>query len=163
MLGKLLRAEESLRLVFFAASNYQYRADKNPLANATQGVIQTGLPVAIATPLAKLASVNDYLADCAADKPLTTRQVKKIKRMFEGEGTFIYFPPKVRFHSDDIFGAFDCIIYYKSEIHLIQITTLSNISHRRKKIEKIFNHDFPKNSFIYAYNEKHDTWKIHCF
>ncbi len=51
-------------------------------AENTKGVTCGEMMVAIADPMAKLASVNDYLADGKADKPLTRRQIKKIKRLF---------------------------------------------------------------------------------
>jgi hypothetical protein len=48
-----------------------------------------------------------------------------------------WYAPKVKFHETDIFGVFDLICWEKSSKNLkfIQLTTLSNLSARRKKIK----------------------------
>jgi len=51
-----------------------------------------------------------------------------------------WYPAKVKFKQNDIFGIFDLICCQKktAKIKFIQLTTLSNLSARKKKIKNFF-------------------------
>ena len=75
----------------------------------------------------------------------------------------IWFPAKIKYYENDIFGCFDCIWYVDGRIILIQVTTLTNLSHRRKKILNHFPRGtggIPKDSYIYAWNDKLQYFKV---
>lgn len=61
---------------------------------------------------------------------------KKAIQILEGDNWIYWYPPKVKFKQNDIFGAFDMVCCKKRKGHLkfIQLTTISNLSTRRKKI-----------------------------
>ena len=64
-------------------------------------------------------------------------QIRKLAiKEIEKKGGIIWFPPKVKWRKEgDIFSCFDLIVIYPpSEIVFIQLTTLSNIRAREKKI-----------------------------
>lgn len=77
-----------------------------------------------------------------------------------------WYAPKVKFHETDIFGVFDLICWEKSSKNLkfIQLTTLPNLSARRKKVQGFFK----KNRItakiagveIWAWNNRQKTFKI---
>ena len=77
-----------------------------------------------------------------------------------------WYAPKVKFHETDIFGVFDLICWEKSSKNLkfIQLTTVSNLSARRKKIQGFFK----KNGIIsksakveiWAWNNRQKNFKI---
>ncbi len=85
-----------------------------------------------------------------------------------GKYGLLWFPPKVRFYECDIFGVYDCLFFSADEVYFIQLTTLTNLSHRRKKIVSKFNQPYgdfiltkpPRNSQIYAWDEKNNNFKI---
>jgi len=63
---------------------------------------------------------------------------KKAIKILEQEGYAYWWPKKVKYHETDIFGVFDIIAVKKGKdffCDLIQITTLSNISARVKKVK----------------------------
>jgi hypothetical protein len=53
------------------------------------------------------------------------------------DGWHCWFAPKAKFRESDIFGIADLICSKSAGIKLIQLTTLSNVSARRKKIGKV--------------------------
>jgi hypothetical protein len=64
----------------------------------------------------------------------------------------------------DIFNCFDVIIAfhdYRAPFY-IQITSLSNLSHRRRKIENFFNTTQAKiaNCYVFAWNDRKQVFKI---
>lgn len=81
-----------------------------------------------------------------------------------------WWPAKVKFKQNDIFGAFDIICCKKNagNIKLIQLTTVSNLSARRKKIQAFFKENrinptksvFGAEVEIWAWNEKNKIFKI---
>ncbi|MFH1180845.1 MAG: hypothetical protein V1705_00355 [bacterium] len=80
-----------------------------------------------------------------------------------------WYPPKVRFKQNDIFGVFDMVCCKKTTggLKFIQLTTVSNLSARRKKIQKFFkeNKIAPKAAFsaeveIWAWSKKKKDFKI---
>jgi hypothetical protein len=62
---------------------------------------------------------------------------KKAIEILEKQNWLTWRAPKVRFSQTDIFGVFDMVCWQKktSRLKFIQLTTLSNLSARRKKIQ----------------------------
>lgn len=94
---------------------------------------------------------------------------KKATRILEKENWIYWYPPKVRFRQNDIFGAFDMVCCKKAKGHLkfIQLTTVSNLSARRKKIANFLkeNKITPRTPFgaaveIWAWNGRHKNFKV---
>jgi len=77
-----------------------------------------------------------------------------------------WYAPKVKFHETDIFGVFDLICWEKSSKNLkfIQLTTLPNLSARRKKIQGFFKKNrITKRGVeveIWAWNNRQKNFKI---
>lgn len=61
---------------------------------------------------------------------------KKAVKDLEGNGWIVWYPPKVRFKQTDIFGIIDLLALKGRRQKNIQITTVSNLSSRRKKINE---------------------------
>jgi hypothetical protein len=59
---------------------------------------------------------------------------KKLLRLLEKEGWVCWAPPKVKFQQSDIFGIIDVLALRGNQRKNIQLTTLPNVSARRKKI-----------------------------
>lgn len=81
-----------------------------------------------------------------------------------GEGNFVSWrAPAFRELRWDIFGVFDLIVAIKDEPPIfIQATTVTNLSHRRKKIKEFFaqHQVFLNRCYIYAWNDRLDEFKI---
>jgi hypothetical protein len=62
---------------------------------------------------------------------------KKAVRILEKQKWLIWWPSRAIFKQNDIFGIFDLICFKKKvgNLKFIQLTTLSNLSTRRKKIK----------------------------
>lgn len=72
---------------------------------------------------------------------MTENDLKIIaKKEIERRGWIAWWPPKVKFYERDIFGCFDFVVLTDSLSSpvFVQMTTLSNLSHRREKIIKFF-------------------------
>lgn len=63
---------------------------------------------------------------------------KKALQILEEKKWIYWYPKKVKFQETDIFGIADLICCQKNKIRLIQLTTLSNISYKRRKIIAFF-------------------------
>lgn len=95
---------------------------------------------------------------------------KKALAILEKNGFIYWSPAKVRFKQNDIFGVFDLVCCKKGagNLKFIQLTTVSNLSTRRKKIEAFFKKNRinrPKIAFgaeveIWAWAEKHKKFKV---
>lgn len=94
---------------------------------------------------------------------------KKAIQILESERWIYWYPPKVKFKQNDIFGAFDMVCCKKKigTIKFIQLTTVSNLSARRKKIQNFLkeNRVAAQKSFaagveIWAWNKRHKKFKI---
>jgi hypothetical protein len=86
---------------------------------------------------------------------------KKALEILKKEGWVCWWPAKVKFRESDIFGAFDLIISRKNKIKFIQLTTTSNLSTRRKKVEKFLKINKLKiPSEIWGYSQKSKGFKI---
>lgn len=62
---------------------------------------------------------------------------KKAIRILTEENWIYWYPSKVKYKQNDIFGVFDLICWQKktTNIKFVQLTTLPNLSARKKKIK----------------------------
>ncbi|PIR06016.1 hypothetical protein COV54_03500, partial [Candidatus Jorgensenbacteria bacterium CG11_big_fil_rev_8_21_14_0_20_38_23] len=75
------------------------------------------------------------------------KAVEKLKK----KNWIIWYPAKIKFKQNDIFGVFDLICWKKktSKIKFIQLTTKANLSTREKKIQKFLKKNgVPKRNFL---------------
>ncbi len=93
---------------------------------------------------------------------------KVVKILTDARWTYWY-PPKVKYKQNDIFGTFDIICCEKvtGNLKFIQVTTLSNLSTRRKKIQNFFRKNKINSEIIlnfgveiWAWNKRNKTFKI---
>ena len=85
---------------------------------------------------------------------------KKAIEILEGQGFVCWFAPKVKFKKTDIFGIVDLMALRGRQKKNIQITTLPNVSARRKKISAFLKKhqvEFPVE--IWAWDKKRKTFK----
>lgn len=61
---------------------------------------------------------------------------KKAVQILENTGWVVWYPSKVRYKQNDIFGIIDLLAIKRRRMKKIQLTTLPNISTKRKKIRK---------------------------
>jgi len=59
---------------------------------------------------------------------------KKAIQILEERGWICWYPSKVRYQQTDVFGIIDILALRKKEKKNIQLTTLPNVSAKRKKI-----------------------------
>ena len=87
---------------------------------------------------------------------------KKAIEVLEKDGYRVWYPPRVKWIKEgDIFGVFDLICCRKSSIKFIQLTSLSNIRAREKKILAFLKPNKIKlNSEVWGYNQKKRKFKI---
>jgi hypothetical protein len=89
---------------------------------------------------------------------------KKFVEKFIDKDKVFWKAPCYQKLSWDIFGIFDIIVIdkYSHEILFAQLTTLTNLSHRRKKIQDFFTQQefVIPNSYIFAYDPETGSWKI---
>lgn len=94
---------------------------------------------------------------------------KKAIQKLDKEGQIIWFSPKVKYKQTDIFGVFDLICWKKKKgsLKFIQLTTLSNLSTRRKKIQKFLKKHKINSKIrggikveIWAWSQQKKTFKI---
>jgi hypothetical protein len=95
---------------------------------------------------------------------------KKAVDILSKEKWMVWWPAKVKFKQNDIFGAFDIVCCKKGAgtLKFIQLTTAPNLSARRKKIQAFLKRNGingPKIVFgaeveIWAWAEKHKKFKI---
>jgi len=86
---------------------------------------------------------------------------KKAIELLTAKGWVCWFPKKVMFQETDIFGVFDLICARGSKIKLIQLTTLPNLSTRRRKIRRFLKeHSLKLKCEIWAYSKKTRRFKI---
>lgn len=81
----------------------------------------------------------------------------------ENFGFTVWFPPHIKYFQNDIFGVFDLIaIKEQGIINFIQITTLPNLSARRKKILTFFSQTgfIYHRVYIWAWDNKINDFKI---
>ena len=86
---------------------------------------------------------------------------KKATQLLKNEGWVVWFPKKVKFWETDIFGVYDILAVRKNKLRFIQITTLPNLSARRKKIQNfLIPNEVNIPSEIWAYDKKKKKFKI---
>ena len=61
---------------------------------------------------------------------------KKAIQMLKDKGWIVWFAPKVKYQQTDVFGIIDLLAIKGKRMKKIQLTTLANISTRRRKIQK---------------------------
>ncbi len=59
---------------------------------------------------------------------------KKAVRVLEETGWVVWYPPKIKFKQTDVFGVIDVLALKGRQKKYIQLTTLPNVSAKRKKI-----------------------------
>lgn len=94
---------------------------------------------------------------------------KRAVKILTDEKWIHWYPPKVKFKQNDIFGVFDMVCCRKTtgNLKFIQLTTVSNLSTRRKKIESFLKKSKIKSkaSFgatmeIWAWSKRQKKFKI---
>lgn len=86
---------------------------------------------------------------------------KKVYAAMEKEGYIGWSPAKVKYRETDIFGIYDGVFIKDSHIRWLQWTSRSNISARRKKIQKFFDdNDVFIPCEIWGWNDKKKEFKI---
>lgn len=98
---------------------------------------------------------------------MTERQIKqKFREVCKQNNWLVFFPPKTRWCSKDIFLIGDGITVSEKGLWLVQITSLSNLAARRNKILEIKKNTPILNYCpikIYAYDKKNKEWKVEKF
>ena len=92
--------------------------------------------------------------------PKETLIRKKVVEILEKKGWLVWYPAKVKFKQNDVFGIIDLLALKGKRKKNIQLTTLPNISARRKKIlnfKKKFNVEISVE--IWAWNGKKKQFK----
>ena len=69
-------------------------------------------------------------------KEIETR--KKAIQELTSRGWLTWYPAKVRFKQNDIFGIIDLLALKRRKMRYIQLTTLPNLARQRKKILDLF-------------------------
>jgi len=89
---------------------------------------------------------------------------KKAIKILEEEGYVVWYPPKVKWRKEvDVFGIFDLIAAHRHIVRFIQLTTLPNLSARRKKIKRWLEKNKIKWCWepeVWAYDKKKKRFKI---
>ncbi|MFH1509594.1 MAG: hypothetical protein ABID67_00375 [Candidatus Nealsonbacteria bacterium] len=92
---------------------------------------------------------------------------KKAVEILEKTGFVYWYPAKVKFKQNDIFGVFDLVCWKKktTEIKFLQLTTYPNISSRRKKIRGFIDENkIPRKVTvdieIWGWNQKKKEFKV---
>jgi len=63
---------------------------------------------------------------------------KKAIQELTSKGWVTWYPSKVRYKQNDIFGIIDLLALKKKKMRYIQLTTLPNVARQRKKILNFF-------------------------
>jgi len=63
---------------------------------------------------------------------------KKAIQELTNRGWLTWYPAKVRFKQNDIFGIIDLLALKRGKMRYIQLTTSSNVARQRKKILDLF-------------------------
>ena len=92
-------------------------------------------------------------------KEIETR--KKAIQELTGKGWIMWYPAKVRYKQNDIFGIIDLLALRKRKIRYIQLTTLPNIARQRKKILSFFKKKRVKLTVeIWAFSKREKKFRI---
>lgn len=86
---------------------------------------------------------------------------KKAIEILSQEGWITWHPSRARYKQNDIFGIIDLLAVKKNKLKKIQLTTLSNISDRRKKIINFLKKNKVQMTVeIWAWSKKKKQFKI---
>lgn len=88
---------------------------------------------------------------------------KEFKKIAKHNKWICWYPVRVRYHQCDIFTIADTICFTAEGIKLIQLTTTSNLSARRKKIKKFLKKilfDIDCLIEVWAYDSQKHIFKI---
>lgn len=86
---------------------------------------------------------------------------KKAVKELTKKGWVVWYPAKVRFKQNDIFGIIDLQALKGSKLRHIQLTTMPNIARCRRKILNFFNKKRVKLPVeIWAWQKKQKKFKI---
>jgi len=86
---------------------------------------------------------------------------KKAIKKLTAKNWLCWFPPKTRYHHTDILKIGDLVCAKGRQIKFIQLTTVSNLSTRKKKIEKFLAENKLKTpTELWAYSKKNKEFKI---
>ncbi len=77
-------------------------------------------------------------------------------------GWCAWYPPHVMRYQRDIFGVFDIAAARGNKVIFIQLTTVSNISKRIRKVRAFYENNKLKLNcgYVYAYNAIKDAWRV---
>jgi hypothetical protein len=85
---------------------------------------------------------------------------KKVLQILKKDGWVCWAPPKVKFQQSDVFGIIDVLALRGNQRKNIQLTTLPNVSARRKKITAFLTtHQVVLPVEIWAWHPKKRTFK----
>lgn len=70
----------------------------------------------------------------AKEREIRKKAIEKLTK----SGWLTWYPAKVRYKQNDIFGIIDLLALKRNKIRYIQLTTLPNIARQRKKILNFF-------------------------
>ena len=92
---------------------------------------------------------------------------KKAIDILGKEGFVYWYPAKVRYKQNDIFGIFDLVCWRKktTKIKFLQLTTLPNFSTRKKKIKRFLeknklSQQKPVEIEVWGWNSRKKEFKI---
>lgn len=86
----------------------------------------------------------------------------KVTTALGHKGFYCWYAPRVKYHSTDVFEVFDVLaVKPDGNIWWIQLTTTSNVSARRKKIQKFLEESGAKiDWYITAWDNKNKVIKV---
>lgn len=93
--------------------------------------------------------------------PKESKIRKMAVELLEKKGWICWSPSKVKFQQNDVFGIIDLLAIKGSRWKKIQLTTMPNVSTRRKKIKKFLEKNNLKMLVeIWAWSNKNKEFKI---
>jgi hypothetical protein len=85
---------------------------------------------------------------------------KKAIEILNKDGWITWHPARARFKQNDVFGIIDLLAAKKKNLKKIQLTTLTNISTRRKKIASFLKqNDLQMTIEIWAWSQKEKKFR----
>lgn len=93
--------------------------------------------------------------------PKESQTRKRAIQELKNKGWIVWYPPKVRFKQNDIFGIIDLQALKGTKLRHIQLTTSPNLSRCRKKILSFFSKNKVKLPVeIWVWHKKSKKFKI---
>jgi len=90
---------------------------------------------------------------------------QKAVKILKDWGCLVWYPAKIKYKENDIFGIYDLVVIDEKGTRWIQLTTLSNVSVRKKKILnaiKLYPQLKQLNSQVWGYDKTKHLFKIIC-